>query len=182
MAIQPPSDIVMDVLKAADPAALEMAQAKLRSGQAANEAQRLASTSESFDATLGRHLKTARALDKVDAQKIPESYKNFEGMILQNMVKTMLPDSSEIYGKGASGEIWKGMLAEQLGNAIAKDGGIGIAASLASKGTTKIETDREAYLERKDQSAHVALQMLERNQMKALDAFLPGDHSDKDKT
>ena len=43
MSISPPTDIGLDVLNNADPAVLEVAQAKLKAGQATAEAQRLAS-------------------------------------------------------------------------------------------------------------------------------------------
>ena len=63
--------------------------------------------------------------------KSAESYQRFEAMILQNFIGSMLPkDSEQLYGKGTAGEIWKGMMAEQLGAALAKGGGIGIAAHL----------------------------------------------------
>jgi Rod binding domain-containing protein len=55
-------------------------------------------------------------------------------MVLQNFVKSMLPSESEdVYGKGATGDIWKGMMAEQLGNVMAKGDGIGIAKQMYSE-------------------------------------------------
>ena len=48
--------------------------------------------------------------------KVPQVYRKFEAMVLQNFVKNMLPNSETLYGKGSAGEIWKGMMAEQLGN------------------------------------------------------------------
>jgi flagellar protein FlgJ len=60
--------------------------------------------------------------------KTAETYQRFEAMILQKFIGSMLPqDSEELYGKGTAGEIWKGMMAEQLGMVLAKGGGIGIA-------------------------------------------------------
>ncbi|MNT59565.1 chemotactic signal-response protein CheL [compost metagenome] len=54
-------------------------------------------------------------------------------MILQNFVKSMLPNDSEnVFGKGTSGDIWKSMMAEQIGDVISKSGGIGIADQLAA--------------------------------------------------
>lgn len=65
----------------------------------------------------------ARMIDKTE-----ETYRQFEAMILQKFIGSMLPqDSEELYGKGTAGEIWKGMMAEQLGAVLAKGGGIGIA-------------------------------------------------------
>jgi Rod binding domain-containing protein len=55
-------------------------------------------------------------------------------MVLQNFVKSMLPNDAEnIFGKGATGDIWKGMMAEQLGNVMSEGGGIGIAKQMYSE-------------------------------------------------
>ncbi len=62
-----------------------------------------------------------------------EVYRKFEAFILQTFVETMLPkESEEVFGKGTAGSVWKSMLAEQLGNQLAKGKGIGIAKQLAS--------------------------------------------------
>ena len=68
--------------------------------------------------------------------KTPETYRKFEAMVLQNFIKSMLPsDSSEVYGEGTVGDVWKGMMAEQIANSMAKSGGIGIADRMM-RGTT----------------------------------------------
>jgi len=178
MSISPPTDIVLDVLNNADPAALEVAQAKLKAGKATAEAQRLASTDESFaaimrvDPTADAH-KIKHRLDGVEKQKVPETYRKFEAMVLQNFIKTMLPDSEEVYGKGASGEIWKGMMAEQIANEIAKEGGVGIAEKLMQNGTTKTDAEK-AEMNRSDRM-HMASQLIDEHQLRALDKLLPGD-------
>ena len=47
------------------------------------------------------------------------------------MSQSMLPDESEeVYGKGNAGEMWKSMMAEQLGSTIAESGGVGIAEQM----------------------------------------------------
>jgi Rod binding domain-containing protein len=44
----------------------------------------------------------------------------------------MLPqDASVVFGKGTAGTIWRSMLAEQIGNEMAKGNGVGIAKQLA---------------------------------------------------
>lgn len=49
-------------------------------------------------------------------------------MVLQSFFQSMMPeDTSSVYGQGLSGEMWQNLLAEQLGHAVAKRGGIGIA-------------------------------------------------------
>lgn len=180
MAINPPTDIVMDVVNAADPSRLEVAQAKLKAGQAAMEAQRLASTDDSFDSKIQTdHI---RSDPRLHAQKkeIPETYKKFESMVLSSFLKSMMPDSDEIYGKGATGEIWKGMMAEQLANEISKNGGIGIAEKLTENGSTAIRSK-----ERADNNAaerlHMATQVIDQGQMKALEGLIPTAEPEKKK-
>jgi Rod binding domain-containing protein len=182
MAIRPPSDIVLDVLNAADPASLQEAQAKLKAGQAVTSAQRLANTAASFDANIDRsemrsgvtpgHQMHARNKD------VPETYRKFEGMVLQTFLKSMMPDSEDIYGKGATGEIWKGMMAQQLGDKIADSGGIGIADMLARANSRSGKENAEFEKLNRAHSNHMATQMIEQNEMKAFDKLLPTADAD----
>jgi flagellar protein FlgJ len=182
MAISPPSDIVLDVLNNADPSRLEVAQAQLKAGQATAEAKRLASTDASFNATLMKDAvsdahKLKHRLDGVEKKQVPETYRKFEAMVLQNFIKTMLPESDEVYGKGASGEIWKGMMAEKIAEEIAKDGGIGIADSLLEHGPLKAQTKQEKSDANRADRLHMATQLIDEKQLEALDKLLPGDNS-----
>lgn len=55
----------------------------------------------------------------------------FEAFVLRSFVESMLPDAdSSYFGTGTAGEVWRSMLAEQIGNEIAAGGGIGIADTL----------------------------------------------------
>lgn len=182
MAISPPSDIVLDVLNNADPSRLEVAQAQLKTGRQVAEAQRLASTDASFDAsvrTAGDRQDLRQRLDGVDRKDVPETYRKFEAMVLQNFIKTMLPQSDEVYGKGASGEIWKGMMAEKIADEVARDGGIGIAQSLMDNGTTKVKDGKEKSDANRADRLHMATQLIDQRQLEALDKLLPGDHAGK---
>lgn len=139
-------DLVLDVLEAADPVTQRAATAKLDA---------LKSSDADFAATMDAEASKAEAAaadqsaTKVsDAQssavngppvrviKAPASgevYRKFEAFILQTFVETMLPkESEEVFGKGTAGGVWKSMLAEQLGNQLAKGKGIGIAERLAA--------------------------------------------------
>lgn len=141
MSIQTATDLILDVVRAADPAVAQKAEAMLEAASVrkadaaartpAFERQLLASSDPSA-------LPVSRAMDALEARadsaghkmvdKTEETYRQFEAMILQKFIGSMLPqDSEELYGKGTAGEIWKGMMAEQLGNVLAKGGGIGIA-------------------------------------------------------
>jgi flagellar protein FlgJ len=182
MAISPPTDIVLDVLNNADPAVLEVAQAKLKAGQATAEAQRLASTDESFaaimrsDPVADAH-KLKHRLDGADKKQVPETYRKFEAMVLQNFIKTMLPESEEVYGKGATGEIWKGMMAEQIANEIAKEGGVGIAEKLMDNGSMKTKDKAEKAEINRAGRLQMETQLINQHQLLALDKLLPGEHA-----
>lgn len=144
MAISPPSDLVLDVLKAADPIDVQAAQAKLQANKAAFAATSLAEAGNGFASTVdvlnragaqagaqaGTQAGLGNAHPAAKSGKVPAAYQKFEAMVLQNFVKNMLPTSETLYGKGSAGEIWKGMMAEQLGNTLAKNNGVGIAEKM----------------------------------------------------
>nr|WP_245497901.1 rod-binding protein [Mesorhizobium sp. M7A.F.Ca.CA.001.08.2.1] len=129
MAISPPSDIVMDVARAVDPADIETARAALakRAGGAAGTFS--LDTAASVDA--GSILSRATA-DKAAAATDPaKKFKKFEAMVLQTFIQNMLPKDTEgVYGKGLAGDMWKSQLAERVADVMAERGGIGIAKSM----------------------------------------------------
>lgn len=141
MAISPPSDLVLDVVRAADPTQVQAAQEKLKANRAAFRASSLADAGVGFNAALnqansaGFEAGVSRVgHGRVKPADIPQAYKDYEGVFLQNFVKTMLPeDSEDVYGKGLSGDMWKSMTAEHIGDAISKSGGVGIAEQLFSQ-------------------------------------------------
>jgi Rod binding domain-containing protein len=184
VAISPPSDLVLDVVRAADPAQVQEAQAKLKSNRAAFEANSLAEAGAGFQAAVGilnrdtaasHAATTAGSVSAVGAKAIPEHLRKFESMVLQNFVKSMMPtESEELYGKGTAGEMWRGMMADQLGEALAKGGGIGIAASLAGKsGITVNPKDND--------TDRVAAGMVETMQRQAFADLTPGIKDDDKK-
>lgn len=66
----------------------------------------------------------------------------FESFVLRSFVESMLPDdNSSYFGTGTAGKIWKSMLAEQLGDEMAKDGGIGISDMLEKRGAKAAALD-----------------------------------------
>jgi peptidoglycan hydrolase FlgJ len=57
-----------------------------------------------------------------------KSLQEFEAVVLRTFIASMLPqDAENVYGEGTAGDVWKGMMAEQIANQMAKAGGIGIA-------------------------------------------------------
>ncbi|QRE76683.1 rod-binding protein [Methylobacterium aquaticum] len=135
MSISPPSDIVLDVARAADPARFQEAAAKLSQPGSAGAT---AFADAARDAGLSTHMPLDARGSLLSLQNQTaltgagsDPYKKFEGLVMQQFVEAMMPEKSEtVYGKGNAGGIWKSMLAEQIGTQIAKAGGIGIAKML----------------------------------------------------
>lgn len=134
MAISPPSDIVLDVARAAEPSDLAAARAELasRSGGASPAG---ASGVFSLTEAIGNRPASPKA-------EAAEPFKRFEAMVLQTFIQNMLPkDAGAVYGKGMAGDMWKSLLAEQLAGVMAERGGIGISERVL--GDHYVEGDRK---------------------------------------
>ncbi|WP_027165146.1 rod-binding protein [Mesorhizobium sp. WSM3224] len=128
MAISPPSDIVMDVARAAEPADVEAARAAL--ARRANGTSAPFSVDPSATADAGSVLSRATA-DKAEATNPAKKFQRFEAMVLTTFVQNMMPKDTEgVYGKGLAGDMWKSQLAEKVADVMAAHGGIGIAKSM----------------------------------------------------
>ncbi len=130
MAITPPSDLILEVSKAADPVGLREATSRLRSIAAGGSGDGFALAFKGASSRVSPDGNGFRAAGSTalggSAARSPGE--KFEAMILTQFVETMLPDDAEmVFGKGASGEIWKSMLAEQVATQLAASGGVGIA-------------------------------------------------------
>jgi Rod binding domain-containing protein len=130
----------MDVVQAADPGLLQAAREKLKANEAANQSVLLASNGVGFSQAVSQSEKAASEVKDVDnlrvthKQNIPETYRKFEASVASTFIQNMLPsDSEEVYGKGAAGDFWKSMMAEQIADAVSKQGGFGIAEKLFSQ-------------------------------------------------
>ena len=145
MAIQPPSDIVLDVAGAADPAKVRAATARLEKlaadptavdkgfGTALAAAAKAGGNSAASPASTS----TAAPVQTADAgtlKRAPsphtDAYQKFEAVLLQNFVESILPKDDDLYGGKDSAGAFRSMMAEQLANQIAKSGGIGIAKAV----------------------------------------------------
>jgi peptidoglycan hydrolase FlgJ len=129
VAITPPSDIVLDVARAADPETYRAAVQRLARLRATADA---AAPTTSFNVPslpslpigAGPGAQTRRQLD---------AYGQFEAFVLQSFLQSMLPhNASNVYGKGTAGEVWRSMLAERMGEELARSGQVGIARRLAA--------------------------------------------------
>ena len=156
MAINPPSDIVLEVARAADPASYRAAAEKLASlgGMAAPSGDDFADVVRSLSAEAPVSLPFDSASAWVDLRNrealagslhdgSPRSganrpYERFEAFVLQSFVETMLPENAEtVFGPGNTGAIWKSMLAEHLAAQLARAGGIGIAERISAAHPTE---------------------------------------------
>jgi flagellar protein FlgJ len=115
MAIEPPSDIVLDVARAADPARFQMASAKLSEGARPadpatfDQAMQVASAEPliagGFDSYSARNT-IKNAVQSVETDRSKPALQQFESFVLQTFIESMLPKNSEnTYGKGNTGAI-----------------------------------------------------------------------------
>jgi Rod binding domain-containing protein len=145
LAINPPSDIVLDVLNAADPTRAEATTRRLTAlGAMANAASASTDFSQVLDSSgqaLASGLGSARGAadartrfmkkDLLASQKAAKVKVEFEASILNSFIGEMLPkNASGVYGEGTAGDIWKSMLADQIAHQIAKSGELGISRKL----------------------------------------------------
>lgn len=100
MAISLPTDIVLDVARAASPEAVEAAKAALTRRSAGAQAEKDAGV-------------------KFEAMVL--------GSFVENMLPK---NADSVYGQGLSGDMWQSLMAQQLGEVLAARGGIGIAERL----------------------------------------------------
>jgi len=103
VAISPPSDLVLDVVKAADPMEVQAAQEKLKANRAAFAATSLAENGKGFSNTVdvldhvGQKSGLSNIQNRTKTEEVPESYRKFEAMVLQNFVKSMLPSERIVW-------------------------------------------------------------------------------------
>jgi peptidoglycan hydrolase FlgJ len=147
MAIKPSSDIVLDVLRAADPVRAQAATQRLQAlgagsvGSPDDFAKALDSAQQ--PAVAGPEIATNAAdmrdrlpridLDAANDQKAARTQVEFEASILKSFVDEIMPkNETDVYGEGTAGDIWKSMLSDQIARQIAKSGAFGIAKQLFS--------------------------------------------------
>jgi flagellar protein FlgJ len=117
LAIPTHGDLVLDVVRAADPSAVEAARERLAAHAAGRGEPSTFNPSET---------RLANVPAPIKAQQ--DAFTKFEAMVLQTFIQSMLPqDTATVYGEGMAGEMWQSMLAEQIANSVAARGGIGIA-------------------------------------------------------
>jgi peptidoglycan hydrolase FlgJ len=154
LSINPPSDIVLDVAKAADPLQYSAAVQKLsRLGGVSAPEQPFDLLLDSldadepfepaFDPVPAKVVDWTRAdlrnqlapfdpsVSAADPAMAPA--RQFEAFVLQSFIQSMFPkDANHVFGEGIAGSYWSSMLAEQIAGQMAKSGGIGIAEQISA--------------------------------------------------
>lgn len=142
MAISPPSDIVLGVARAADPEKYRMAAerlARLRATAPSTETfmppadqTRVAASTDAAN-TAATPTRPLDAGASAQSRRRLDPYGQFEAFVLQSFVQSMLPkNATTVFGKGSAGEFWRSMLAEKMGDELARSGQVGIARRLAA--------------------------------------------------
>jgi Rod binding domain-containing protein len=138
MAFNPTSDVVLDVLNAADPARASMAAerlAALASGAPARDftldLDKATAAAAASAASLTPGLANARQALAGATDPSARAKVEFEAMALNSFIGEMLPrESSAYFGQGTAGEVWRSMLSEQISRQIAKSGALGLSRRL----------------------------------------------------
>jgi hypothetical protein len=142
MSIRPPSDIILDVAQAARPAKAHAAIEKLIGGTGQTDEN----TATDFSTALTSvkdvggnpmplafaHIPSSRQSAAPDART--KAYEGLEQLVLKGLLETMLPkDAGTIFGRGAAGDIWRSMLADELAAGLGRTIDLGIAKRTLGK-------------------------------------------------
>jgi len=149
VSINPTSDIVLDVARAADPVKCRAAVENLSPGEIADPASItgfdhvLVETVQTYQAKrlsfIGNGATTPEIPPQVDARM--KAYRGLEQLVLENLVENMLPkESGAFFGTGTAGEIWRSFLADQLAAQVGKVVDLGIAHHQPMVGSNSLET------------------------------------------
>ena len=144
MAFNPRTDVVMEVLSAADPSRASLAAQRLSALAGSNapgadfsaDLERAASAASSATAIPAPVANAADARSRLaeipgGPDKPSQAKTQFEAMMLNSFVGELLPkDASSVFGQGTAGDMWRSMLAEQVSLEIAKSGKLGLARRL----------------------------------------------------
>lgn len=149
MGISPPTDIVLDVMRAADPERVRAARSALAARAAGAPPGDDAGAATAADAGRGhvfglgplkpgpsptRPASAGPPPAPVAAPDDPSAiFTDFEAVTLTTFVKAMLPrEADSIYGGGLAGGIFRDMYAAEIASEIARAGGVGVAERLAA--------------------------------------------------
>jgi peptidoglycan hydrolase FlgJ len=139
MAFNPRTDVVLEVASAADPSRASLAAQRLNALAGSNapttdfaaDIDRAAQASSSAAVANAADARSRLAESAGGPDKVAQAKTQFEAMMLNSFVGELLPkDTSDFFGKGMAGDMWRSMLAEQVSMQIAKSGKLGLARRL----------------------------------------------------
>jgi hypothetical protein len=137
VSIKPPSDILLDVARAADPAKSAAATERLTRlavGAGADDAQFSDVLSDvdaprapavPLPALAAPRFATAQSEKAKDIAET-KAYQGIAALLLENLVETMLPQGDEFFGSEAGSDVWRSMLAQELGTSLSKRVDLGL--------------------------------------------------------
>jgi peptidoglycan hydrolase FlgJ len=158
MAFNPRSDIVQEVINAADPSRASLAAERLSTlgqvgaakGDFAADLARASGSSLANTASEGMSYARA-ALASAPGASDPASRAKveFETMLTNSFVQEILPkDTGGVYGQGFAGDMWRSMLSEQVSRQIAKSGALGLGRRLfATHDLPRVAADSAARMQ-----------------------------------
>lgn len=81
---------------------------------------------------MDRLAKTSTGLSNKDAEKTKKAAEDFEAVFISEMLKPMFEtiEVSDTFGGGKGEEIFRGIMIQEMGKSIARNGGLGIAANV----------------------------------------------------
>jgi len=139
MSFNPKSDVILDVLKAADPSRASVAAERLAAigvGMAppADFSASLNEADASIRQSAAAGFANARA-HLVQAAGAPIRTRRveteFEAMAIGPFINEILPKAtSGLFGGGAASDMWRSMLADEIARQIAKSGALGLSRRL----------------------------------------------------
>ncbi len=142
MAFNPRSDVILEVLNAADPARASLAAERLSalagsnapSGDFAASLAKAAASTPAASPLPVEGLADARSRLAVipdPTDKAARAKVEFEATLLNSFVGELLPkDAPGVFGEGSAGDMWRSMLSEQISQQIAKSGALGLGRRL----------------------------------------------------
>lgn len=141
MAFNPRSDVILEVLNAADPARATLAAERLSAlagsnapaGDFSADLDRAAASAPQASLPAGGLADARSRLAAIAAgpDRALQAKVEFEATLINSFVGELLPkDAGSVFGEGSAGDMWRSMLSEQVSRQIAKSGALGLSRRL----------------------------------------------------
>jgi hypothetical protein len=131
------SDLIADVIRAADPGRAEQAAQRLKAlsgGKMQIDGSALANRivhPGSFQEELAK-FNLGSGIE--GSSEVGEAYRSFEQSFLRNMIEPLLPEAEGgLYGAGTASGMWRSLMADQYAGLMSEGGGLGIADTISGR-------------------------------------------------